>query len=545
MVAQELANYHQELGLHARATLMSKHLVVLYASADRLLYQEFHKHLSLLQQDGTFSIWHPDAMQPGQEIEVEIEQQLRRADLILLLLSADFLSDFGQLTDQLAASVQVIVPFLLRPCAWRQSSLHRLKLLPTNQRALTEWINRDSAFVEASQALRQLVHSTGSLPPPTQDQDDRISRAVTPQFLSRWRAVGLLMISIFGIAAGIHLLQRQKRLAACDDIVSDEASCKRADPTSCAKVFQCYERRCNNESIADCVNLGILYETGIGTSLNKQTAYAYFKRACEADHLDGCFYLAQLYQAGQATPKDEQRAYIIYQKLCDKKLAKACNNIGRIYEEGTIVERNEATASQYYKQACDMKYQLGCTNLGTLYAFGKQALQDLNQGFSLLNVSCIGGVGLACSNFGLFYERGLTVVQDYDTALELYTKGCALKDGLGCFNAGQLLEGVKNQPREAVAFYQKSCEMGNRYGCINLAVTYEEGKFLTKDIAAAEKLYYRVCEEREPLGCFNLGNLYEEQPQRDPEGQRKLEYYRRSCDMGLAAACKKAQRAND
>lgn len=63
-----------------------------YAHEDEEMRDELEKHLTLLRREGTISEWHDRAIVPGQEWDEAIKGQLDRADIILLLVSPDFLA---------------------------------------------------------------------------------------------------------------------------------------------------------------------------------------------------------------------------------------------------------------------------------------------------------------------------------------------------------------------------------------------------------------------------------------------------------------------
>ncbi len=63
-----------------------------YSHADEDLRQELEKHLSLLQRQGIIAGWHDRKILPGSAWEEELDQHLEEAQIVLLLLSADFMA---------------------------------------------------------------------------------------------------------------------------------------------------------------------------------------------------------------------------------------------------------------------------------------------------------------------------------------------------------------------------------------------------------------------------------------------------------------------
>src|SRR5215469_3632365 len=95
------------------------------AKEDEDLRDQLTAHLTPLRRARKLTIWFDVQIQAGSDWKLEVEKQLKEADLILLLVSADFIqSDYCynlQLTQALnhyeAGKVE-IVPILLRSVLW-------------------------------------------------------------------------------------------------------------------------------------------------------------------------------------------------------------------------------------------------------------------------------------------------------------------------------------------------------------------------------------------------------------------------------------------
>ena len=120
---------------------------VLFAAKDGELYAELSRHC------GSGLVLAPldDAM-PGQDRAAHVRDQFAAVDTLLVLLSADLMAD--QSLFDIPALRQIIdrgatvIPILARPCIWKESVLSGLLALPEDGRAVTEWENRDRAWVQ-------------------------------------------------------------------------------------------------------------------------------------------------------------------------------------------------------------------------------------------------------------------------------------------------------------------------------------------------------------------------------------------------------------
>jgi internalin A len=63
-----------------------------YAHKDESLRNELETHLKLLQRQGRIESWHDRDIEAGDEWKRKIDDNLERADIILLLVSADFIA---------------------------------------------------------------------------------------------------------------------------------------------------------------------------------------------------------------------------------------------------------------------------------------------------------------------------------------------------------------------------------------------------------------------------------------------------------------------
>jgi hypothetical protein len=63
-----------------------------YAHEDEPLRDELQDHLAILERRGVIRSWHDRAIVPGHDWSQEIDQHLREADLVLLLISKDFIA---------------------------------------------------------------------------------------------------------------------------------------------------------------------------------------------------------------------------------------------------------------------------------------------------------------------------------------------------------------------------------------------------------------------------------------------------------------------
>lgn len=135
-----------------------------YAHEDEPLRDELAGHLKIMERRGVIRPWHDRCLTPGQKWDTEINTQLATADLILLLVSADFIkSDYiwshelDVVMKRHARGEASVVPVMLRSVDITDAPFATLQGLPTDLRPVTSWPNRDEAWTDVAKGIRRTV----------------------------------------------------------------------------------------------------------------------------------------------------------------------------------------------------------------------------------------------------------------------------------------------------------------------------------------------------------------------------------------------------
>ncbi|BAZ28701.1 hypothetical protein NIES4074_11350 [Cylindrospermum sp. NIES-4074] len=135
-----------------------------YAHEDERLRNELAKHLKLLERQQVIKSWFDRDITAGNEWEKEIEKQLNAAQVILLLISPDFLaSDFcwsvelKRAMERHEAREACVIPIILREVDWHSAPFGKLQALPKNAEPVTNWANQDQAFTDISRGISKVV----------------------------------------------------------------------------------------------------------------------------------------------------------------------------------------------------------------------------------------------------------------------------------------------------------------------------------------------------------------------------------------------------
>jgi formylglycine-generating enzyme required for sulfatase activity len=136
-----------------------------YSHRDEAFREDLEKHLAFLRRSGLIAEWHDRKIGAGDEWKAQIDHHLATADIVLLLVSADFIdSDYcwsEEMTKALARHERGearVIPVILRPCRWGSTPLRKLQAVPKDARPVSEWPSRDAAFDDIAAALERTVH---------------------------------------------------------------------------------------------------------------------------------------------------------------------------------------------------------------------------------------------------------------------------------------------------------------------------------------------------------------------------------------------------
>src|SRR5436305_7826001 len=133
-----------------------------YAHEDNHLCKQLEKHLSSLKQEKCIDIWYNRNITAGQDWKQEIDVHLNDAQIILLLVSANFLAseycysiEMKRALDRNDAREACVIPVILRPVDWHHAPFGKLQALPPEGIPITLSRNRDQTFRDITRGIRK------------------------------------------------------------------------------------------------------------------------------------------------------------------------------------------------------------------------------------------------------------------------------------------------------------------------------------------------------------------------------------------------------
>jgi hypothetical protein len=140
-------------------------IFISYSSKDVDLMNDLLTQLKVLTiSDKQIEIWEDGLLEPGLQWDNEIKDKLHAAHIVLMLISAYFLTTEyiwnievqNTLSRQEKGEVSAL-PVILSPCAWMQTPLAQFQALPRKGRPITDFTDRNTALLEVVNGVQRVI----------------------------------------------------------------------------------------------------------------------------------------------------------------------------------------------------------------------------------------------------------------------------------------------------------------------------------------------------------------------------------------------------
>jgi len=135
-----------------------------YSHVDDELKAALVKHLEPLRHRKLIEEWHDRKITAGKEWDREISDHLSSADIILLLISIDFINsnycydiEMERALERHESGEARVIPVILRSCLWQYAPFAKLQALPRDAKAVQAWGDRDEALTDIVDGIRKVA----------------------------------------------------------------------------------------------------------------------------------------------------------------------------------------------------------------------------------------------------------------------------------------------------------------------------------------------------------------------------------------------------
>lgn len=137
-----------------------------YAREDEALLNKLKAHLKPLQRQNLIDVWYDRDISAGTEWEREICKHLDTAQIILLLVSPDFMNseycygvEMRRAVERHERKETRVIPVILHPVYWQVDPLNKLQALPTDGKPVVSasWYSLNDALLNVTEGIREVV----------------------------------------------------------------------------------------------------------------------------------------------------------------------------------------------------------------------------------------------------------------------------------------------------------------------------------------------------------------------------------------------------
>jgi pSer/pThr/pTyr-binding forkhead associated (FHA) protein len=137
-----------------------------YSHKDEAYREELEAHLKVLEREGILEGWHDRMIPAGTDWEGEIDENLEAADIILLMISANFIKsnycfdkELKRAMERHAAKQAVVIPIIVRSVSYQKTPFAKLQFLPRGGIPVAKWDHPDDAWTDVIDGLRGVIET--------------------------------------------------------------------------------------------------------------------------------------------------------------------------------------------------------------------------------------------------------------------------------------------------------------------------------------------------------------------------------------------------
>jgi tetratricopeptide (TPR) repeat protein len=142
---------------------------VSYSQKDKPYLERLRSSLSTLTQENIIQAWYDGQIVPGQEWEKQIYENLNGSDIILLLVSPDFVNSQYAYKKEMERAIERhdqhearVIPVIVRPIyGWQDTPFGKLQALPSKGEPVgsSAWPSEDYAWYDVAEGIATAVNS--------------------------------------------------------------------------------------------------------------------------------------------------------------------------------------------------------------------------------------------------------------------------------------------------------------------------------------------------------------------------------------------------
>jgi hypothetical protein len=137
-----------------------------YSHKDSAQAQEFLTHMTMLKKNKSIECWYDREMNPGQDVDHTIQYELNSADLLIALVSANYLDSYYCYEKEMKSAMRRrakkqadVIPIILSPCDWKDSIFKGLLASPRDGKPISSWEDSNEAYLDAVTSIKKVLQT--------------------------------------------------------------------------------------------------------------------------------------------------------------------------------------------------------------------------------------------------------------------------------------------------------------------------------------------------------------------------------------------------
>lgn len=143
---------------------MAINLFYSYSHVDSDYRSNMEKHLVSLKRQGILNEWYDRKISAGQKINEEIKKEIKKSDIVVFLISVDFLNsdacleELSLAKEMASVSNKRLISVIVRHCSWHKfDDLGDYLAIPTDGKPVEDWGSEDKAWTDVFSYIENAV----------------------------------------------------------------------------------------------------------------------------------------------------------------------------------------------------------------------------------------------------------------------------------------------------------------------------------------------------------------------------------------------------
>ncbi len=135
-----------------------------YCHTDEEYKDKLNAHLAPLKRNNKIEAWNDRKLVAGSFFDAEIKRHLNEDDIIILLISADFINsdycyeiEMQRALERMKNKDAILLAVIIRPCLWQETPLKDIQVLPKDGTPISTYANEDEGYLYVVKSIKEII----------------------------------------------------------------------------------------------------------------------------------------------------------------------------------------------------------------------------------------------------------------------------------------------------------------------------------------------------------------------------------------------------